>query len=484
MSDHEILALEEAVEADLAGGLEQWELNDSPARRQAALVILGRGAIQARDGQRLLADGAALAARTLDLAHFGVAQIRGDGRPLAFQFGTVDDAQEAAPREHLLSADHTQSAAAYTVNAGRVVVMPELAAEKRFQDGLLARHGVVSGILCPLSHAEQRFGVLCVFSTDPRNFAKEDVLFVQSMAQLLGSSVAHQRAESALSEQSKFLAATMDTMDGLVLMLSPEGRITRFNRACQNLTGFQVNEVKDRHVWSAFLLPEEVAVVKTVIDRLRGGAEVQKLEAFLLTKHGERRRIAWSFTSLRDEQGAVQSLVGSGIDVTLQCEAMENLERAEAEAEQARKALGELRAQLDNGDLVRLGKHLTPMRRGDVLPPEVKEDRRIHRRRAYPYVQIIAPVINNRLPELHQFYDVRCRDISPRGFSFLLSEPPAHQQYVVAFGAYPSQIFLVVKTMHYSSYRIDDRDMYLVGCRYVARADYDRHGPRDETTVG
>jgi PAS domain S-box-containing protein len=322
--------------------------------------------------------------------------------------------------------------------------------------------------------------VLSVFSTNPRNFAKEDVLFVQSVAQLLGSSLARARAESALAEQSKFLTATMDTMEGLVLVLSPEGRIVRFNRACGDVTGFNPNEVKDRHVWSAFLLPEEVAPFRAALDKLRGGAAVQKLESFLLTKHGERRRIAWSFTALRGGDGAVQSLVGSGIDVTRQCEAMESLERAEAEAEQARRSLNELRTQLDNGGLVRLGKHLTPVHQGETLPPEVKEDRRIHHRRAYPYVQIIAPVIGNRLPELHQFYDVRCRDISPRGFSFLLPDPPAHEQYVVAFGAYPSQIFLVVKVMHYSPYRFDDRDMYLIGCRYVARADYDRHGPRDE----
>jgi PAS domain S-box-containing protein len=474
------LTLEAEVAADLAGGLEQWKLDDSPVRRQAALVILGRVANEAADLGKLLDDAAALVARTLDLAWFGVAQNADDGRPLQLRMGNVEAGEHASIREHSLAREPSQSAAAYALKAGRPVIVADLKSEQRFQDAVLNRSGAVSGILCSLAHADRQFGVLGAFSSHPRNFGKEDVLFVQMAAQLLGLSLARHQSELALAEQSKFLSAAMDTMEGLVLVLSPEGRILRFNQACSTVTGFHANEVKDRHVWSAFLLPDEVGQFRTTIDKLRAGDAVRKLETFLLTKHGERRRIAWSFTAVRAANGSVQSVVGSGIDITRQCEAMQSLERAEAEAEQARRALNDLRVQLDNGDLVRLGKHLLPIDGGNVLPPDIAEDRRGEQRRSYPYIQVLAPVINHRLPELHHFYDVRCRDISPRGFSFLLPEPPAYEQYVVAFGAFPTQIFLVVKVMHYSPYRFEDRDMFLVGCRYVARADYDRDGPRDE----
>ncbi|MEQ8790269.1 MAG: PAS domain S-box protein [Pirellulaceae bacterium] len=481
MNSNDILALEDSVAADLSAGLEQWDLEESPARRQAALVILGRFAVQARDLDKLQIDGAALIARTLGLELYGVAQDVGDGRPVEFRFGPVGAAADgAAPQRHLIAPDKSRAAVSYAMQTGRPVVFADLSAENRFQDELLYKHGVKAGMICPLTHVDKIYGALCALSDSPRNFAKEDLLFVQSAAQLLGSSLARERAESALVEQTKFFSATLDTMEGLMIVLSPDGRIAHFNRACRQVTGFTPDEVSNRHIWSAFLLPQEVVAFKQILSRLRSSSNVEKIEAFLLTKHGERRRISWSFTAVRSPDGGVESLVGSGIDVTRQCEAMENLERAEADAEHARRALKDLRAQLDEADLQRLGKHLMPIDRHDVLPPDVKSDRRGQRRRAYPYVQIIAPIRGGRLPELHEFYDVRCRDISARGFSCLMDDPPLHRQFVVALGAHPTQIFLVAEVMHDGPYDFDGRRMSLVGCRYVARAEYDRFGPRDE----
>ena len=65
------------------------------------------------------------------------------------------------------------------------------------------------------------------------------------------------RAEEALQEERNFASAVLDTVGALVLVLDPEGRIVRFNRACEQTTGYASSEVIGRHVWDLFVAPEE-----------------------------------------------------------------------------------------------------------------------------------------------------------------------------------------------------------------------------------
>jgi PAS domain S-box-containing protein len=133
------------------------------------------------------------------------------------------------------------------------------------------------------------------------------------------------RAVEALQRQRDFIAAVLDTAGALVVVLDREGRIVRFNRTCENVTGYSFEEVRDRSFWELLLLPEEVGPVKEVFGRLRAGEFPTDFENFWLTKSGERRLIAWSNTVLTNEKGGVEHIVGTGIDITARKQAEEKL---------------------------------------------------------------------------------------------------------------------------------------------------------------
>ena len=469
MMQLDTLGGESAIADQIEATLGQWDLTtDSPARRQAALVILGRSANQVTDFEMFLDGAASMAARTLGLDSFGVARYGGADEALSFRYCKLAGAE---PSSHLLSTFPRQSSAAFAMHSAEPVVFANLTEETRFEDTQLLRQGVGAGIVASLGNSSRYLGSLGVFCDEPRSFAHEDALFVESVAQLLGASLARQQAETALEDREKYHSAAMDTMDSLVIGLSPQGTIQHFNQACKDVTGFALAEVKDRPMWNAFLVPEEVGLVKAALDRLRGGSSIEKIESFLLTKHGVRRRIGWSFSVLRGPDDEIDSLIGTGIDLTGQFEAVENLQRAEADAEHARRMLKDLKTQIENGDLAVVGKNerLLP---DDEAEDDSPPDRRVDRRRAYPYVQILAPIVGDRLPSLNEFHEVRCRDISLRGFSFYYPDPPTHEKYVAAFGAHPNQIYLVCKVIHTSSAILDGKEMVLVGCNYLARAEY------------
>ncbi|RMH36020.1 MAG: PAS domain S-box protein [Nitrospirae bacterium] len=126
------------------------------------------------------------------------------------------------------------------------------------------------------------------------------------------------QAEQRLAKERAFASAILDTAGVLIVVLDREGRIVRFNRACERATGYRFDEVHGRRVWDLFVAPEEIAFVKAVFDELRSGRYPNEHENDWLTKEGGRRAIAWSDTALVDDSGAVEYVIGIGLDVTEQ----------------------------------------------------------------------------------------------------------------------------------------------------------------------
>ncbi len=135
--------------------------------------------------------------------------------------------------------------------------------------------------------------------------------------------------EHALRRERDFIAAVLSTAGALVVVLDRQGRIVRFNRACEKLTGYRFAEVEGEPLWDLFLLPKEVEPVRAVFDRLRSGQFPNEHENFWVTRDGSRRRIRWSNTALTKADGAVEYVIGTGIDITETRAAEERLRASE-----------------------------------------------------------------------------------------------------------------------------------------------------------
>jgi len=148
------------------------------------------------------------------------------------------------------------------------------------------------------------------------------------------------RAEQTLQKERDFIDAVLETAGALVVVLDREGRILRFNRACEQTTGYSSEEVMGRHVWDLFVIPDEVAGVKAVFARLRGGDPRSDYENYWKGKGGFLRRISWSNTVLTDSSGKVDYVVSSGLDITDFKHMQEQLRKTERIAELGTLASG------------------------------------------------------------------------------------------------------------------------------------------------
>jgi two-component system sensor kinase FixL len=139
------------------------------------------------------------------------------------------------------------------------------------------------------------------------------------------------RMEAKLREEHKFTTAILASSGALIIVLDRQGRIVRFNRACEEISGYAWEEVKYEHVWDLFITAGEMAPVKAEFDRLREGHVPGQFENYWITRHGQRRRIAWYNNALLDEEGKVEYIVSNGIDITDRRQAEEQARQHQAE---------------------------------------------------------------------------------------------------------------------------------------------------------
>jgi len=146
------------------------------------------------------------------------------------------------------------------------------------------------------------------------------------------------QAERALSREHDFINAVLNTVGSLVIVLDRRGRIVRFNRACEQTTGYTYQEVRGKHPWDLFTVPDEEQRTLQIFDRLAAGEFPQKHESHWLTKDGRLRLISWTSTCILGEGGGVEYIVSSGLDITEH----RQMEEAIHESERRFRELAEL----------------------------------------------------------------------------------------------------------------------------------------------
>jgi len=144
--------------------------------------------------------------------------------------------------------------------------------------------------------------------------------------------------EQALQDERNFVSAILDTVSALIMVMDTEGRIVRFNRACEQVTGFSLPEVKGRFYWDVLLPPDDAAEARARFEDLTAGRAGVRHENSIRTKSGHRRRIAWSSTIMTDKTAnQVAYVIGTGLDVTERRRAEEALVSA---SESERQVIG------------------------------------------------------------------------------------------------------------------------------------------------
>lgn len=122
--------------------------------------------------------------------------------------------------------------------------------------------------------------------------------------------------EVSLETERDFTIAVLDNVGALVFVLDPEGKIIRFNRECELVTGYYYEEVRNQSFWKIFLLPEDRESIRKTFAQSSKRNSSNPYENYWITKDGKQRLISWSTTALHNSESNVEYIIGTGLDTS------------------------------------------------------------------------------------------------------------------------------------------------------------------------
>lgn len=167
---------------------------ESYARKQTAIVEIGRQALMAGELQELFTEAVSLVARTLEVKFSKVLELVPEGDALVLRAG-VGFGQEYLNGSITVSAGK-ESQAGFTLLSNGPVIVEDLRTETRFSGPpLLHDHGIVSGISAIIRGRKGDYGVLGAHTEIKRIFTLDEVTFLDAVANVLGEAIARKRAD-------------------------------------------------------------------------------------------------------------------------------------------------------------------------------------------------------------------------------------------------------------------------------------------------
>jgi PAS domain S-box-containing protein len=210
--------------------------------RQAALATLGQQALAGMSYGDLAQEAAERLAHVMDVPMVEVLELQRDRRELLL-VGGVGWREGYIGRETVKAGLGSQGG--YTLATVGPVVVEDLRQETRFTPPpLLADHGVVSGLTVVIGSPARAIGVLGTHTPDRRNFAEDDVNFLQAVANVLAAARERQNDDERLTalanaEQARAaqLKGVIESIGDAVVVCDALGSIVLSNPAADALLG-------------------------------------------------------------------------------------------------------------------------------------------------------------------------------------------------------------------------------------------------------
>ena len=291
-------------------------------RQQAAVARLGVAALSGVPGQEIMQRVCEAATHELGVEYAKVLELDEQGGTLLLRAG-VGWKPGYAGRARVVADRGSQ--AGYTLEADEPVVVEDFVEEARFAaPPLLREHDVRSGISVTIQAEDWTFGVLGVHATRPRSFYLTDVAFVQALANVLGQTMARNRAEAELRESERRFRRLSDATPAMIWMSGVDKQCTYLNRQWLAFTGRTLEQDLGAG-WMDSLHDDDREAVR---QRYVAGFELRepfRMEYRLRRADGVYRWIVDQAMPRFLPDGSFSGYVGACIDVTSEKEAAQKL---------------------------------------------------------------------------------------------------------------------------------------------------------------
>jgi len=124
-------------------------------------------------------------------------------------------------------------------------------------------------------------------------------------------------AQTALRTERDFVSAILDMAPLLITVINHDSQLVRFNRACEQLTGFTAGQVVGQPFWELpFVRDEDRAGMDDRIAAYAHLPEQTRVDRTWIDRTGAPRMIEWAIAPLRKPDGQSAYVIAIGTDVT------------------------------------------------------------------------------------------------------------------------------------------------------------------------
>ncbi len=176
--------------------------------------------------------------------------------------------------------------------------------------------GTERGIGVPLVAGKELFGMLNVEGgTAQFDDLEGDERLLIALANHLSVALRNAKLIAEARYLRSYLERLIDRANALVVVTDRKGRITVFNRAFQNLSGYGRDAVLGRRLVE-LVPPEERQRLSRLLDMALRGRTAENVEVTVLASDGRRIRAAFNTASIPGPDGNIDSMIAIGTDLT------------------------------------------------------------------------------------------------------------------------------------------------------------------------
>lgn len=296
-------------------------------RQQAAVSELGIAALGGTEVQVLCDRAVRSVARHLEVPLVKALELQPDGKNLLLRSGV--GWQRGLVGSALIDAG-PESQAGFTLHRSGPVIVENLATEKRFTGPvLLPEHGVVCGLSVIVGPVGSPWGVLGAHSTSPRDFTRDDVNFLQAIANTLWLAIAQTESRRGLEQERAELRNLTDALPFNIAIVGPDLRYRLVNQFYENW-GQSRDRIEGLHV-RELMGEENFAAAGPLLQKALMG-ETVSYELELRLPDGDKQPNLVTYLPRRSATGDCDGLYVAAVDIS-------RLKQAEREVAQSRYRL-------------------------------------------------------------------------------------------------------------------------------------------------
>ncbi len=169
----------------------------------------------------------------------------------------------------------------------------------------------------PLVHQDFVYGVATIFSEEPDGFSPSELELLETTVADLSLTLYAHDVSVQLQFERDFNNEIIDSIQALMVSITPCGKILRFNTEAERVTGYRQEEVLERYWVDILLSPENRLHYQNVISRLlKTNTGNLSFRASLRTRKGDLRTIDWHSSIKPDIDKGSVGMVLFGLDIT------------------------------------------------------------------------------------------------------------------------------------------------------------------------